>query len=199
MQQHISLNTITGVILAGGESRRFGSNKALALYNGKPLLAHVAATMEKIFTNRLLVTNTPDLFRFINWPMTGDIYNGCGPLGGIHAALSKTAASQIFITGCDMPLINPEIIRFLCGLSGDWDVALPWLEKGPEPLYAVYRKTALPAFENALAAKQNKIVQVLEKVTVRKISMEEILAVSDGLSSFANINKPHELQALKPE
>lgn len=191
-------STTTGVILAGGVSSRFGSNKALALLAGRPLVVHVAAALEKLFANRLLVTNTPGDYQFLGWPMTGDIHPGSGPLGGIHAALAVISDHQAFICGCDMPLIHPDLISHLCNLPGDWDVALPWLKAGPEPLYGVYRKSALDVIENQLARRELKLLHTLEKLKVRKIGEQEVLELTADLRPFHNINRLVDLEALIP-
>lgn len=187
----------TGVILAGGASSRFGGNKALALLHGSHIIRHVAATLESLFPQRLLVTNSPDTYRFLEWEMTGDIHVGCGPLAGIHAALTKISTPQAFVVGCDMPYIDCRLITFLCNLADNWDVALPWLEAGPEPLYAVYRKSSLPVITDHLQKKQVKILLTLEQLNIRKITQQEVLAMVGDLTTFHNINQKGDLQLLQ--
>lgn len=186
----------TGVILAGGASSRFGSNKALALLQGNHIIQHVATVLENLFPQRLLVTNTPETYRFLGWKMSGDIHIGCGPLAGIHAALTHISTPQAFIVGCDMPNVAPNLIGFICNLPGDWDVALPWLESGPEPLYAVYRKSCLPVITKQLQAKQGKIRLALQLLKLRKVTQQEVVAITGDLTSFHNINRLEDLQLL---
>lgn len=186
----------TGVILAGGASSRFGCNKALALLHGVPVILHVASILEKIFPRRLLVTNTPRTYEFLGWPMVGDIHAHSGPLAGIHAALLNIEGSQAFIAGCDMPRIHGGLIAHLCNLPGSWDVALPWPETGPEPLYAVYRKTCLAVIDRQLREKQGKIRLALEKLKLGKVSQEEVLAITGDLTTFHNINRVGDLELL---
>jgi molybdopterin-guanine dinucleotide biosynthesis protein A len=187
---------VTGVILAGGSSSRFGKNKALASFDSVPLIQHVAQPLGKLFSERLLITNTPESYEFLGWPMVGDTYLGCGPLGGIHAALQTINTQKAFIVGCDMPLLNTVLISYLCNQSGDWDVALPWLEAGPEPLYSVYSKHCLPAIEECLQEKQFKIGLLLQKLQLHKINQNEILDLIGDLSTFHNINYSDDLLCL---
>ncbi len=179
---------ITGVILAGGVSSRFGANKALASFDSLPLIQHVAHPLEKLFTERLLITNTPESYEFLGWPMAGDIYPACGPLGGIHAALHTINTPKAFIVGCDMPLLNTVLISYLCNLSGDWDVVLPWLKAGPEPLYGVYSRHCVSSIEQSLQEKQFKIGLLLRKLRLRKVNQDEISDLIGDLSTFHNIN-----------
>lgn len=190
------LNT-TGVILAGGASSRFGSNKALALFQGQPLIKHVALALENIFTDLLLVTNIPHTYQFLHWPMTGDLYPGGGPLGGIHAALHTISCDQACIIGCDMPLIQPDLINYMCSLPGNWDAAIPWHNKGPEPLCGIYRKSCLPVLEKQLHDGQRKIRLTLEKLHLRKITEQEILKHAPDLNIFHNINRLSDLQCIE--
>ena len=192
------ITATTGVILAGGASSRFGSNKALALLHGKAIIQHVADTLEAIFPHHLLVTNSPETYEFLGWEMVGDIYSGGGPLAGIHTALHHIIGAQAFITACDMPLINQDLISFLCKRPGAWDVALPWLEMGPEPLYGVYRKSALAVIEKELSQKQRKIRLALAKLSLHTISGNEALAITGDLATFHNINRLQDLALLQP-
>ena len=187
---------VAGVILAGGKSSRFGSNKALALHQGAALIQGIARKLAGLFPETLLVTNTPADYGFLGWPMVADHYHNCGPLAGIHAALRTVSQPRAFICGCDMPLINPELIRFLCELDGDHDMALPWLDEGPEPLYAVYSKNGLAVIEAHLARKQCKIGTLYEKLRIRKVTAEEILQILPDFTTFQNINHQHDLVRL---
>ena len=118
------IDQVAGVILAGGKSSRFGSNKALALHQGNALIQGIGHRLAGLFPETLLITNTPEEYGFLGWPMAGDQYLGCGPLAGIHAALRTVSQPRIFVCGCDMPLLNPDLVRFLCELEGDHDIVL---------------------------------------------------------------------------
>ncbi len=190
------INQVAGVILAGGKSSRFGSNKALALHQGTALVQSITHRLADLFPETLLITNTPEDYTFLGWPMAADHYHNCGPLAGIHAALRAISQPRAFVCGCDMPLLNPTLIRFLCELPGDHDVVLPWLSAGPEPLYAVYSKNGLPIIEQNLANKQCKIGMLYEKLRIRKVSAEEILEILPDLTTFHNINHQHDLARL---
>jgi molybdopterin-guanine dinucleotide biosynthesis protein A len=187
---------VAGVILAGGSSSRFGSNKALAPFAGLPLVAHIARLFSRLFAERLLVTNTPEEYRFLNWPITMDRYHHCGPLAGIEAALRGITSPRAFVVGCDMPLVDARLIRFLCRFPPDEDAVVPWLAAGPEPLCALYHKQALPVIEAALQAGERKIGRALRNLKVRRIGEAEILSVLPDLSSFHNINRRQDLEQI---
>ncbi|MBU1405344.1 MAG: molybdenum cofactor guanylyltransferase [Proteobacteria bacterium] len=194
MSQRIA--QVAGVILAGGKSSRFGSNKALALHQGDALVEGISRRLAALFPETLLITNTPEEYGFLGWPMAKDLYPDCGPLAGIHAALRTVSQPRIFVCGCDMPLVNPDLIRFLCELEGGHDIVLPWLDEGPEPLYAVYSKKALPIIAEQLSNKQYKIGRLFDTLRIRKVTPEEILRIVPDLTTFQNINHQHDLARL---
>lgn len=187
------LQGIAGVILAGGASSRFGSNKALADCQGKPLIARVASVLADLFPELLLVTNTPETYRFLGWPMVGDLYRDAGPLAGIHAALAAITADRALVVACDMPHLDARLIRFLCGQGPEWDVVLPRLANGREPLHAVYSKRCLPVIERHLHQGQRKLWQLFADLTVREVGEKELLAVVPSFAAFHNVNRPEDL------
>ena len=188
---------ITGVILAGGRSNRFGSNKALALLHGKSLIQHVTDTVASVFNDSLLVTNTPEQYDFLNIPMIRDRYQDMGPLAGIHAALRHTGKSWIFVVGCDMPAITPDVVAFLCSfVHEDCEAVIPWLERGAEPLCGLYHKTALAKIEQYLKGGKVQVKEILENLAVRKITEQELLKVTGDLQVFYYVNRERDLQRL---
>jgi molybdopterin-guanine dinucleotide biosynthesis protein A len=191
------LSDITGVILAGGRSRRFGSNKALALLQGKPLIQHVTDTVASIFNDCLLVTNTPEQYDFLNIPMIRDQYQDMGPLAGIHAALRHTGKSWIFVVGCDMPGVTPDLVAFLCSLvDEDFEAVIPWLKTGAEPLCGLYHKTALAKIEQYLKGGKAQVKEILANLSVRKIREQELLKITGDLQVFYNVNREQDLKGL---
>jgi molybdopterin-guanine dinucleotide biosynthesis protein A len=190
------IDGVAGVILAGGGSTRFGTNKALAPFAGIPLVEHAARLLSRLFAERLLVTNTPEEYGFLSWPTVGDRFLRGGPLAGIEAALRHINAPRALVVGCDMPLLDERLLRFLCSLPPDHEVVLPWLEAGPEPLCAIYHTRALPTIEAALRRQERKISRVLQGLQLRRVGEAEILGFLPDLASFHNVNRREDLEAV---
>lgn len=184
----------TGVLLAGGKSSRFGSNKAVTEFAGKLLIEHPAHTLASQFKKLLLITNTPKEYAFLGWQMTGDIYLDAGPLAGIHAALQTVSTPLIFVAGCDMPFLDQKLINYLASLSDGYDVVVPRSTRGLEPLHAVYRQTIGGVIEEYLEKGNRKIHLLFQALRVREVREAEILTVTDNLASFHNINFTSDLQ-----
>lgn len=187
---------VAGVLLAGGKSSRFGSNKALALFQGRPLVSHAAALLQRLFGEILLVTNSPAEYAFLGWPMTGDIFPDCGPLAGIHAALGQVASPRIFVVGCDMPLVQEGLVRLLCGEAGRWQAVVPALDQGLEPLCALYSKECLPVIEENLRQGRRQLHRLFGQVRTKRIAEPVLRQADPSLVSFENINRLPDLKAL---
>ena len=186
------IDGITCVILAGGNSSRMGSNKALLPYQGGRFIEAIHRRMAAIFREILLVTNTPELFDFLPCRKVPDLIPGMGALSGIHSGLFHSATPFVFAVACDMPYLSPALIRHLASVSEGCDVVVPETEKGLEPLHAVYGKHALQPMEEALHAGKGRIVSFFDKVRIRKIPREEVSRFDPEFQSFRNINTPED-------
>lgn len=133
------LSGITGVILAGGESRRMGSDKSLLPFQGARFIDHTYRIMAELFEEVIIVTNSPDLYNSIPCRKVTDIYSAQGSLAGIHSGLFHTDSDTAFVVACDMPFINPETIKQLCSRAAEGDVVIPISAHSPEPLHALYK------------------------------------------------------------
>lgn len=187
---------VAGVILAGGESSRMGRNKALLEVNGERMIETAYRRMAELFDEVLLVTNTPESYDFIPCRKIADIHPGMGPLGGIHAALSSTVAERAFVIACDMPGLNPRLIRELCGIEGGGDVVIPETPGGLEPLHAVYSKSCLPKMEQMLFAGERRILSFFDLAQVRLVPRGRIAALDPEYASFRNINTQEDYRLL---
>ena len=190
---------ITAVILAGGNSTRMKSNKALLPYSGELFIERIYRQLAAIFPEVILVTNTPELYSFLPCRNVPDIYPGMGSLAGIHAGLSQSRTPYIFVVACDMPYLNETLIRRLAADIEEQDVVVPESDGGLEPLHAIYGKGALPAMEEALAKGERKIVDCFTRVKTTVIPREEVEAIDPQFLSFRNINTPEEYVRFREE
>jgi FdhD protein len=190
------ISDVAGVILAGGESSRMGKNKALLTVNGERMIETAYRSMAELFTEVLLVTNAPERYDFIPCRKVCDLYPGMGPLGGIHAALSCCSAERAFITGCDMPNLNTQLIRELSEIPGGVDVVIPETPGGLEPLHAVYAKSCLPKMEMMLHAGERRLLSFIDMAQIRLVPRGRIAELDPGYASFRNINTPEDYRQL---
>jgi molybdenum cofactor guanylyltransferase len=184
---------VAGVILAGGRSRRMGSNKALLPFGGRPLIAHALEILRPLFAEVLIVANEPLPYAALGVPVLADRVPDKGPLGGICTALASSRHPRAFCLACDMPLASPAIIARLCRLAPDCDVVVPHSDKGYEPLHAVYRASCLPQLERMLSEDRLRVDELFRAVRVCRVEVEEFRSLDPDLASFLNVNTPEEL------
>ncbi|NJD62650.1 MAG: formate dehydrogenase accessory sulfurtransferase FdhD [Deltaproteobacteria bacterium] len=190
---------ITGIILAGGSSSRMGSNKALLPYQGGRFIEAIHRQMASLFREVVVVTNTPELFDFLPCRKVPDLVPGMGVLSGIHSGLVHCGTPYVFAVGCDMPNLNPGLIRHIASLADGSDVVIPETAKGLEPLHAVYGKNCLRAMEDALQAGKGRVASFFDRVKFRKIPREEVSRFDPSYQSFLNINTPEEYYRFREE
>jgi molybdopterin-guanine dinucleotide biosynthesis protein A len=188
------ISTVTGVILLGGRSRRFGSNKSFARVDGATLVERVTTAMGSIFDSVVLITNTPELYSHLGLPMFEDHIKGLGPIGGLYTALLNIRSDWAFVTACDMPRLNEGLIRRLVDLRGDSDATVPLHAGGMEPLHALYSKRCLPAIQRGIEAGRYKIARFYTDANVQFVPEAELRKFDPDLRSLYNINRPQDVR-----
>jgi len=191
------LEGITGVILAGGKSTRYGTNKAFAEFQGTKLIDRVVQVMDSLFKPLLLVTNTPREYAYLDLPMVEDIIKGLGPIGGIHTGLETISDQAGFFVACDMPYLNETLLRHMVNLREDFDAVIPRVGWMLEPLHALYSKQCLTAIKESFDSKEYQIMRFFQKIRARYVDEEELRSIDPELKSFFNVNKPEDVAAFE--
>jgi molybdopterin-guanine dinucleotide biosynthesis protein A len=185
---------ITGVILAGGKSRRMrGGNKALIEIDGVKIVQRAANVLLDVFEEVICITNTPEDFAFLQLPLFGDLIPNGGALGGLYSGLHFSRNDRIFVAACDMPFLNSSIIAYMCSKAEMADIVVPHIGANFEPLHALYSKRCLPHMRHLLEHGDLAIINVFDKVKVLEISETEMTACDPSMSSIRNINTPDDL------
>jgi molybdopterin-guanine dinucleotide biosynthesis protein A len=189
---------VSGVILAGGVSRRLEKNKALERIGGKALIERVIDSLVPLTTEVLAVVARPEQAAALRLPpslrVVSDRYPGGGSLGGIFTGLEASAEPWSLVVACDMPFLNRELLCHLIGESANVDAVIPRLGGQPEPLHALYSKACLAPMERMLRAGQLKIAPLFEAVRVRYVDEETIDRIDPRHLSFFNINTQADLE-----
>jgi len=184
---------ITGIILAGGKSLRYGSNKALEKIEGIPLIERVIHTMKGVFQTLILITNSPKEYAYLQLPMHRDIITGLGPLGGIYTGLETISNEAGFFVACDMPFLNIDLIRHMVEMRDHFDAVVPKIDWKFEALHALYSKRCLPFVRELIDAGGYQVINFFHRIRVRYLEEEEIRVLDPHMKSFININKPEEM------
>jgi molybdopterin-guanine dinucleotide biosynthesis protein A len=196
---------VTGVILAGGKSRRMGQNKALLRLGNGTLIGHVIRCMRSITDELLLITNRPDEYAHLDIDMHGDIIPNAGALGGIHAGLTHALHEEVLCVGCDSPFLMPNLLTYLVSVLGEHDAVMPYTYKELssdnkdvqitlQTLCAVYSKRCLPIIEQMLNEHDLRVHALQERANVLTLAPEIWKTFDSEGHSFFNVNTPEDFE-----
>lgn len=184
----ISPEDITGVVLAGGKSSRFGSNKALAILNEHSLLERALNRLKPFCRTSLLSGNYPE-YKDYACEQIYDIVPGLGPMGGIYSALKQSETSYVLFLTCDMPYITESLLKRLTENEPPADITV-WKQKdGDMQLFpALYASSVLPLVEQHIYSRRLSIRSLLSEVNVCMLAIE-----ANEEDAFLNVNHLNEL------
>jgi molybdopterin-guanine dinucleotide biosynthesis protein A len=187
---------VSAAILAGGLATRFdGRDKAALVVDGTTMLERQLAMLSTITDDVMIVGGrTPALKpgRTI-----ADIVPGCGPLGGLHAALTAARGDAVLVLACDMPFVTSPFAAYLVSLAGDAEIVVPRTERGYHPLCAVYTCACIEAVAARLADRRLRLRELVDHLRTRVVPGEEIDRFGDRHRLLANVNTPAELAGLE--
>lgn len=186
-------NNITGVILAGGKSTRMGKDKAGLKIAGVTLFENLFGILKKLFPRILIAGERPDLEQ-PRVPSYPDRYPGSA-LGGLYTGLIEAKHDMIFVSSCDIPFPNEDLIRLIVSHRESYDVVVPKTPLGLEPLFACYHKNCLSPMREMLERKAYRVFDFYPQVQVCYLNMEE--HDFDWRWSLMNVNTPEEYYRIK--
>ncbi|NUM63062.1 MAG: molybdenum cofactor guanylyltransferase, partial [Ignavibacteriaceae bacterium] len=134
---------ITGIILAGGKSKRMGLNKSFLKVGEVTMIERTTELMKSLFDRVILITNTPDEYKFLGIEMFEDIYKNVGPLAGIHSGLAHSITDKNFIISCDIPFVNKGVIEFIINYKTNKSITITKADGFVQQLCGLYSKQDL--------------------------------------------------------
>ena len=171
-----------------------GSDKALLEVKGKPMALRTAALAAPL-VDKVWLVGDPDRHGGLGLEVLADRVQGRGPLAGIVTALECTSSEWNLIVACDLPYLEARFLSFIldrASACGDCDAVVPRLQRGWQPLCAVYRKRCLTAFEQVLASPKPKISLAYERLRVEALDADELERFAFPARMFKNMNTPEE-------
>ena len=179
------------VILAGGQSCRIGSDKAELLYEGKTFLSLLSENFSPL-EDKFIARGERPATEIPGWVSITDIYENCGPMAGLHAALTRCKSDRLICVSCDTPLIDLDFFADLsAALQPDMDAVIPVTANGQmHPLCGIYGKTCLPVLTQQLETGDYRMRSALSRLRVRFIAIEE----GEQAKKLKNINTRDDYQ-----
>jgi molybdopterin-guanine dinucleotide biosynthesis protein A len=190
---------ISGIILAGGKSRRMGQDKTLMTINNETLIEHTVKELKHVTDEIIIAGNHRDKYQFSGIREVVDLYPGKGPLAGIHAGLNAAKNEYAFVVSSDMPLFQGKLVTFLAEKKETYDVVVPKPFGYWEPLCALYAKRCLPVIEKYLRDYDHAVAafHFYPKVQVLEINEKELQESGYMKDFFYNMNTPEDYRILK--
>ena len=185
----------SAAILAGGRARRFGGrDKSALIVDGKSILEHQMALLTALTDDVMIVgaRNAPRAARLV-----ADRVPGCGPLGGLHAALAEARGRATIVVACDMPYLSAPFLAHLLALTDEADAVVPRTDRGYHPLCAAYTPACLAPAAARLAEGRMTMVDLFEDVRVRAVTTVEIARFGNSDRLLTNVNTPAEYGGLE--
>ena len=185
----------SGWVFVGGKSSRFGCDKALVKWRGRPMAAHVAGLVYAA-TGSVTLVGDPEKYSILGLPAISDAVKKVGPVGGLLAVLNTTKSKWNLVVACDMPYLKEDFLKFLLAraCSSDADVVFPIGDGGvPQPLCAVYKITASEVIRSAVDEGERKITKTFEGLKVEGILGSEYSSFDEEGNLLKNVNRPEDL------
>jgi len=160
------------IILAGGDSRRMGSDKGLLKRSGKPFVLKVIEAAKPV-SNRVMIITSNDEYKRFGQPVYEDLIKGKGPAGGIYTGLSISKYETNILLSCDIPFIEPSLISVLLSRSGNEDVLIYKDGETRHPLIGVYKKSVSAHFKKCISKNILKMEDILKSLNVKELDLPE--------------------------
>jgi molybdopterin-guanine dinucleotide biosynthesis protein A len=187
---------ISAVLLAGGESRRMGREKATLLFRGKPLWHIQLELLRKLKPIEILVSaRTDPSWRPSDVQFVADIAPSCGPLSGLAASIAKLRSRHLLGLAIDMPFMTEKFLRHLCDQIEPRVGVVPKIDSRAEPLAAIYPREAEVDLREALAGDDFS----LQTLVCRLVAAEKLRVASvteHERKLFLNVNELSDLAGL---
>jgi molybdenum cofactor guanylyltransferase len=180
----------TGMILAGGMSSRMGFDKAFLPFGGGTFIERIAAEMRLVLPSVAIVSADTRRFDHLGLPVIADVYENCGPLGGLHAALAASSTSHVLLMPCDTPRVNSALLTRLLAGSSPGEITICSDGDRIHPLAGIYPRSLLGNLDRAIKSGVRRVTDVLRNEKFRILAFPELDA------AFQNINTPEEYAIL---
>jgi molybdopterin-guanine dinucleotide biosynthesis protein A len=190
---------VTGVLLAGGKSRRMGEDKRHLVVGEQTLLERGLAVLHAIFQEVLVVIAQDSPPLAVDARVVRDLVPDCGSLGGLYSGLMQATTPWVFVVACDMPFLNQAVIAQFTSRRTTEDIVMAKLDARLQPMHALYGKQCLPVLEQMILARQLKIQEMVSQssLRVRYVTEADLVTIDPSGRSFYNVNTLADLEAAR--
>ena len=190
---------VTGILLAGGESRRMGEDKRYLVVGKQTLLERGLSVLRPIFQDVLVVIAQDSHPLNVDTRVVRDLVPDCGSLGGLYTGLMQATTPWVFTVACDMPFLDHAVISQFTSRRSIADIVMAKLATRLHPMHALYGKRCLPVMEKMIHSQQLKIQEIVldASIRVQYITEADLLTIDPFGRSFYNVNTPADLETAR--
>ena len=188
------IKNCSGAILAGGENTRMPVLKAFIKVEGMPIIERSLKTYQPLFRDSVIVTNQPELYSQFGIKMLGDVCNIGGPMTGIFTSLINSSDPWVFVSACDMPFLNRDLIEHMASFRKGYEAVVPIQNGNPEPLHAFYSSRLASSMEKALLSNNRALKDFLLSKKVKYLPVIDMIKHDPGAKSLINLNTPQDIK-----
>lgn len=189
---------VTGILLAGGKSRRMGEDKRYLVVGEQTLLERGLSVLRSVFHEVLVVIAQDSPSLGVDARVVRDLVPDCGSLGGLYTGLLQATTPWIFAVACDMPFLNQAVIAQFTSrrVAVDVDIVMAKLAGQLHPMHALYGKRCVPVVEQMIQARRLKIQEMVSQppLQVQYVTEEDLFTLDPSWRSFFNVNTVAELE-----
>ena len=191
-------DNITGIIIASGISKEFGGNKSLLNLEGETLIERQSKLLKNIFSEVIIISNTPDDYTFLNLPVFKDSFENKGALASIHSGLKNSRTQKNFFISSDFPLMHEKMIEYICNFDSEYPATVYKANGKLEELVGTYSKKLSSTIESLLQDPKFEgavpVLTLLKKVGATVILADKLDFYT--IDNFVRINTPEDYQRL---
>lgn len=180
----------TAIILAGGDSRRMGQDKAMMSFNNQSLIQSVITVMQRLFPVTML--SVRNYRNEIDLPQVCDMQADGGPLTGLVTTLGRIATPWAFVVACDMPFISPQLVEQLAEHRAQQQAVVPVVQGHLQPMAAFYSASCIPVMRATLSLGDKSLLGVLKNLNVSYIDEAQLLNSEVAMRSFIDLDTPQD-------
>lgn len=184
------LRELSAIVLAGGQSRRLGRDKALLPWQGRTLIEHIVAQLKELSDDVLVITGTERRYcELLDVPIFADEIKNIGPMGGLYTGLTHARSEYSLVVACDMPLFTRAIIDLLRSeLDSSVRAVVPEVQGHRVPTLAIYHKECLAVIERLLTQGNTALQALLDSAPTKVIPETQLRIIDPELRTFTNLN-----------
>jgi molybdopterin-guanine dinucleotide biosynthesis protein A len=186
--------SVVGFVVAGGQSRRMGRDKALLPWGATDLLGHSLARLLRVTDDVRILCGPEPRYEDRGVPVVVDRLADAGPVAGLVAALEESGGRPGLLVAVDLPLVPVPLLERLAELGTAWDAVVPRSARGREPLCAFYAPSCLEPIRRRVATGDMRMTSFWPDARVLEVGPSEWAAFGDPDALFRNVNTPADLE-----